>query len=78
MKSMMESVLYLRPFASNGKLGVGRTKLGLILFGAALLDGMGGGQLSANMPGLSTAVEFGSHILAPWLVIAGIRDKGGK
>ena len=80
MRSMMETALLARPLKSGPKkMNLGRTKLGIGLFLiASIFQALGDGQLAASMPQVAFWSQVAGQIIAPWLIVIGIYDKGGK
>jgi len=80
MKSMMESALLARPLKSGSKaMNLGRTKIGIGLFLAvSIFEALGDGQACASMPDVCYWANVAGQIVAPWLIVVGIYDKGGK
>ena len=80
MRSMMESALLAKPLKSGPKkLNMGRTKIGIALYLAAtIFQALGDGQLAASMPEVAFWSNVAGQIVAPWLIVVGIYDKGGK
>ena len=80
MKSMMESALLAKGLKSGPKkMNLGRTKLGIGLFLiASIFQALGDGQMCASMPQVCFWSQIAGQIVAPWLIVVGIYDKGGK
>ncbi len=80
MTSVMNTVLLARPLKSGSKaMNLGRTKLGIGLFLAvSIFEALGDGQVCVSMPDVCYWANVAGQIIAPWLIVVGIYDKGGK